>query len=261
MLLHEGRAYHFVHRSFQEYFAAVFIKELDDKKIQKLANFFDNRYDRAKSDCTLTMLYDMKPEMVENFIFAPFLEELFEQCKADGYWSFLDQMYSGFYYSHSDVSDSFHAGMDNTPNSDMYDLIREKFCVDYHTSFDDLPPCDNFVDEAYIVVTTQEEGEIFMPESDYHTLPTEDGDLLLIDYPPEQVRGRLVGDEPETIGHSYFVQVDELYDNRETYAELLSALDDDGFILKAEYIAAQKYLADIKRRQKEADDDFDDLFN
>jgi predicted AlkP superfamily phosphohydrolase/phosphomutase len=62
-------------------------------------------------------------------------------------------------------------------------------------------------------------------------------------------------------GHSYFVQINEVLDDREKYADLVAALDDDRFILKAEYHADQKYLEDIKLRQKEVDDDFDELFD
>ena len=125
----------------------------------------------------------------------------------------------------------------------------------------DLPAVPKLYRRNVLTVVTEEDGEITIPKSDYHTLPTDDGDLLLVESPTGEVRVRLIGYEPEVIGYSYFVQVAEVLDNREKYADLIAALDDDRFILKAEYNAVQQYLVNIKRRQKESDDDFDDLFD
>lgn len=253
MLLQEGRSYHFVHRSFQEYFSAVFIKEQDNKHLKKLGSFFENRYDGDKRDNTLAMLYDMKPSIVETFIFTPFLEELLEKCKGeDGYWCFLSQMYSGFYYN---------GGFENEPNSNLYGFIKEKFPIDYSIGFDGLPPCDDFIDETYIQVKTEEHGQITMPESDYHPWATDDGDLLIPDPYIHDKYCKVIGGTEETVGYSYFVQVDELLDGREQYDELMQALNDDRFVFKAEYLAARWYLDDMERRQRESDDDIDDLFS
>lgn len=127
--------------------------------------------------------------------------------------------------------------------------------------FDGLPPCEDFVDETYIQVETEEHGVITMPESDYHPWPTDDGDLLINDPYIHDRYCRVIGGTEETVGYSYFVQVAELLDGSEQYSELMRALDDDRFLFKAEYLAARQYLDDIKRRQRESDDDIDDLFS
>ncbi|NLC85028.1 MAG: hypothetical protein GX749_08135, partial [Ruminococcaceae bacterium] len=253
MLLQEGRTYHFVHRSFQEYFSAVFIKEQEGKHLLKLGGFFEKHYDGEKRDNTLAMLYDMKPGLVETFIFAPFLEDLFERCKGEhGYWCFLEQMYSGFYYN---------GGLENEPDSNLYGFIKEKFPINYSVGFDGLPPCEDFVDETIIQVESEEHGLITMPESDYHPYPTNDGDLIINDPYIHGKECRVIGDTKEIAGYVYFVQVAELLDGRERYSELMESLDNDRFIFKAEYLAARQYLDDIKRRQRETDDDIDDLFS
>ena len=42
------------------------------------------------SDKTFLMLYDMIPERVEEYIFLPYLEKLFDECGGeDGYWTYL----------------------------------------------------------------------------------------------------------------------------------------------------------------------------
>ena len=199
------------------------------------------------------MLYDMKPSLVETFIFTPFLEELLEKCTGeDGYWCFLAQIYSGFYYN---------GGLENEPDSKLYGFIKDKFPIEYSIGFDGLPPCEDFIDETYIQVETEEHGVITMPESDYHPVQNDEGDLLISDPYIHGKECRVIGGTEETVGYSYFVQVDELLDGREQYSELIGALDSNGFIFKAEYLAARQFLDDMKKRQRESDDDIDDLFS
>ena len=73
----EGEKYYFIHRSFQEYFAAVYFAYDYDDNLGQVGKFFDESGHRSRSDRTFDMLYDMIPEKVERFIFLPFLTELF----------------------------------------------------------------------------------------------------------------------------------------------------------------------------------------
>lgn len=72
MLQRDGTESAFVHRSFQEYFAAVFAQNLPS---QKLKNLLD-RYSLRFSDSVLPMLFDMSQGVVENDWVLPTLDEL-----------------------------------------------------------------------------------------------------------------------------------------------------------------------------------------
>ena len=90
LLYHESGKYHFTHRSFQEYFCALYFSHQKDKALEKIGELFEKRRTISFSDKTFHMLYDMIPEKVEEYIFLPYLKKLFDECGgADGYWIYL----------------------------------------------------------------------------------------------------------------------------------------------------------------------------
>ena len=76
MLVHEGLNYVFSHRSFQEYFAAVYTVQLDDIQQKEFIKKWltDENYRRNSS--FLNMLYDLQPARFVKNILRPSLEEL-----------------------------------------------------------------------------------------------------------------------------------------------------------------------------------------
>ncbi|MGO5053345.1 NACHT domain-containing protein [Lachnospiraceae bacterium LCP25S3_G4] len=76
MLFHEGLEYRFSHRSFQEYFAALYTTQLDDTQQKKFLKLWlqDNSY-RATSNY-LDMLYELQPLRFQKNIIIPAIREL-----------------------------------------------------------------------------------------------------------------------------------------------------------------------------------------
>lgn len=72
IMYREGEKYYFIHRSFQEYFAAVHFASSYDNKLKKVGDFFERMQHRSYTDRTFAMLYDMIPAKVERFIFCHF---------------------------------------------------------------------------------------------------------------------------------------------------------------------------------------------
>ena len=117
LLYYEGAQYHFIHRSFQEYFAACAFASLKDRELFEIANFIDKNHMGA--DNTLPMLYDMIPSKVEEYIFIPIIEQILYPDKKKlilrkkfldtlnihvtidvvRYWMFLKLMYRVIYYT------------------------------------------------------------------------------------------------------------------------------------------------------------------
>jgi predicted NACHT family NTPase len=97
LMREEGsNSYHFTHRSFQEYFCALFLSKLKDKDIQKLGGFFEKHGRRMRGEGTFRMLHDMATEKVEEFILLPFLSDLFEKCdREDKYFTFWRRCIQG----------------------------------------------------------------------------------------------------------------------------------------------------------------------
>ena len=76
VLYKEGITYSFTHRSFQEYFTAVFLKELSEVNLQKYSvQMIKKETTRACHDNVFNMLYDMMEEKFEKNILIPILNE------------------------------------------------------------------------------------------------------------------------------------------------------------------------------------------
>ena len=74
MLYDEGSSYRFVHRSFQEYFTAWFLKEQVDEDMQKIGlGIITKDFMKAVEDDTFPMLYAMARKKFEKNIFLPLL--------------------------------------------------------------------------------------------------------------------------------------------------------------------------------------------
>ena len=76
LLYLEGFSYAFTHRTFQEYFAAVYIDSLSDEQQQKAAGFLVKSRKDKLDDMAGEMLYDMNPDRFEKNILMPLLREV-----------------------------------------------------------------------------------------------------------------------------------------------------------------------------------------
>lgn len=102
IMYREGEKYYFIHRSFQEYFAALYFAFDYDENLKKVGYFFENTAKYSSTDSTFDMLYDMIPEKIERYIFLPYLEELLKECEGlsetEGYWKFCEKSYPHAFY-------------------------------------------------------------------------------------------------------------------------------------------------------------------
>lgn len=73
LVVREGVRYAFVHRSFQEYFTAVFVKDAPFDSRQQLLRLL---LDTTRQDSVLDLLYDMDPDLVHRELIAPRLRQL-----------------------------------------------------------------------------------------------------------------------------------------------------------------------------------------
>ena len=76
MLVKEGVDYRFSHRSFQEYFAAVYTCKLVDDVQSKLLLNWIQESDSVFHDSYFTMLFDLQSEKVNKIILCPILMEI-----------------------------------------------------------------------------------------------------------------------------------------------------------------------------------------
>ncbi len=95
LIYKEGFSYTFAHRSFQEYFTAVFLKELSDINLQKYGiQMIKREPERASQDNVFEMLYDMIEERFEKNILLPILSDYEDSITSDEdkYWFYFKEL-------------------------------------------------------------------------------------------------------------------------------------------------------------------------
>jgi hypothetical protein len=230
----EGGKYHFTHRSFQEYFCAVFFAAQKESFLERLGDFFENRHKRLRGDQTFSMLYDMIPDKVETCILIPFLQKLFDECdEGRGYWTFLEIMYPTIRYEKGEVNE----WSVNTPKSYLFGSIIGGMPHKYFYTCDDLPEDKALLVSAFCYAFEDGNCRSLVNrkdiEKDYSWMTT----------------------EPVIVGASYALEVEGIHNHRGC-EEMRDMLNNDKFIFKVEYNAARAYLERIKAAQKKDDDYF-----
>lgn len=246
LMFYESQKYHFTHRSFQEYFSALFFSRQKDKNLPKIGDFFDHRRVRNYSDKTFDMLYDMIPEKVEEYIFLPYLENLITTCaKEDGYKTFLETLYPTIYYDVGEVASS----VDNTPSSFLYDFIIRKANIEQSIGNDVFPSQDEFITDAY--VEYNENWKLSCEDEEFELINANELDSEYI---------REYG-MPDEVGWNLEFGIEEIYNDPEYYEEIIDVLEDSFFPLKQEYQAIQVYLIKLKKKQQATGTDLFDFLS
>jgi len=235
MYLESGK-YYFTHRSFQEYFSAVFLSKQKDSVISRLGAFFEKRERRMRGDQTFFMLNDLIPDKVDEFIFIPYLDDLFSKCdKGEGYWTFLEEMYPVFEYDKGETPIITH----NLPNSFLFTCLLSFLKPPDGTYYKlrDLPKYEEFIETTYYLLQVgSDEDEVDIVEEDR--------------IPSEYVNSH---GEPEVAGYHYSVELSMVLEDSEYYSDFVKMLDDENFVYKIQYRQARERLEQLKSKQKNSD--------
>lgn len=265
IMYREGEKYYFIHRSFQEYFAAVHFASGYDTKLNKVGNFFEKMQHRSYSDRTFDMLYDMIPEKIERFIFLPFLENLMQECNKNGeneaYWEFLENQYPALYFTEGETGDSYY----NDPQSFLYERIVNAMSLEAASDLDDYGwpsqihdlPTINWYYVPRLIVESDYEDAYLDPDAlseeqwDDTTLVSSDE----ISYKYTEIFG-----EPDSQGITIEIEIYELRKNPKKYEIMRRAMEHAEFPLMREYQNVVKYYEELKARTHK-EDETDDLFD
>lgn len=265
IMYHEGDKYYFIHRSFQEYFAAVYFAFGYDNKLKRFGEFFEKMQNRSYTDRTFDMLYDMIPAKVERFIFLPFLENLIEEYSKAGdkeeYWEFLEHMYPIIYYEEGETGES-HT---NEPQSFLYQSIVREKSLGVYSSLNEYKwpyeiyelPTRKWI-SAYAEFT---DNNAFIEYSDPNLINEnllEDNIIIGEEELPYQYTDFF--GKPDETGVSIEIEIYNIRKDPEEYEWLRELMESPDFPLFKEYNSVKKYYKELKAKiQKESKSD--SLFN
>ena len=248
IMFYESGKYHFIHRSFQEYFCALYFSKLMDNYLPAIGKFFEkDKRGKMRGDQTFEMLYDMIPDKMEKYIFTPFLQNLFDDCDAhEGYLSFLGIIYYYLVYFTGNVDFI----VDNEPASYTYNFIAKHAEFKECMSHLELPDEDDFLETRLVY-------QCF----DLNPGETEE-DRVWETVPENEVRDGYVEEygEPEESGREYSIDIDYLIQNKENYGFLIERLSAPSFPAKKEYEAARVYLQKLKEKHSQKESSLSELF-
>lgn len=262
----EGSKYYFIHRSFQEYFAAVHFASGYDEKLRRVGNFFEKMQHRSYTDRTFEMLYDMIPEKVERYIFLPFLENLIAECSqaesSEEYWNFLELQYPELYHEEGNTGESYF----NSAQSFLYKIIIREKELESETDMDDLTwprqlydlPRTNWV-MVYRAFMEAEAYERNPDPDDIRDTDIEETDI--VDQDEVYYRYSEYFGDPDVEGFTIKIDISELRKNPAKYIELREFMEGTDFPLVEEYSNVKQYYGKLKQRtlrEIESEDLFDD---
>lgn len=131
----DGLNYRFAHRSFQEYFARIFLKELSDDNLSKMSiGLIKKDSYRAIHDNVFDMLYDMCEERVEQNIFSPLLEEIESECEIEKYDFYYVKFEPIFEFDFFNSNKEIQLGIRSSSGDERVEFIR-KFAYKYVDEF------------------------------------------------------------------------------------------------------------------------------
>ena len=265
IMYREGEYYYFIHRSFQEYFAAVYFASEYDDKLGKVGGFFDKRKNRAYTDRTFDMLYDMIPEKIERFVFQPYLEDLITTCsknKDNEYWEFLELMYPYIVYAEGNTGEPFFIEAD----SFLYRcIVREKKLEETSALYGHTWPnqIHDFPKKVWVeAYTAFLEYGAYDEYKDPERIPDEILDsITIVDEDALPYKYTDYFGYPEQEGISIEIDIYELRKNPHRYSDLIHHMEQPEFPLFREYQKVKNYYQQLKKRtllEMESDDIFDD---
>lgn len=264
IMYREGSTYYFIHRSFQEYFAAVHFSSEYDAKLTIIGNFFEGMKNRNYTDKTFDMMYDMIPDKVERFIFLPFLDNLltgYSQKNEDEYWAFLEDQYPYLNYEEGEIGDSYLL----SPQSFLYKTITRFKNMDYAFDIDSVEwpsqiydlPTQNWV-RVYSKFTEDDAFIKYPDPADINESVLDDTMLIPEELLPYQY-DRYFG-SPESTGLMIEIEIYELRRYSYKYREIRKYMESPEFPLMREYLEVREYYKKLKEKT-EKENASDELFD
>lgn len=291
LLLQEGERYHFIHRSFQEYFCAINIKNgfekvsTDRKESMStgLISFFEGPRDN-QSESVLEMLYDMVPEKVEEYVIIPKLEQILGTDDLNsnvGYWNVLERTFSRLKcwyeyheYREYDFEDEeidgwyydFALGIDGFLYSKVLQFILFSLLrLGEEDGLDDTYYDNNEIMDKVPCIVEEIERVINEEMDSCKTIVDPDSDYTVIQYSAfiELIKSQKLDEykyNRKSGEHEFWLWLEVIRDYKEDFPALRAVIESKDFGLRKVCFTIQNYLSDLKSKQRVIDEEWAEDF-
>lgn len=135
LMYKEGDFYCFIHRTIQEYYAALSFSHLQDNQFSALLDFYGRESSAPFQDNSFYILYELVPDRVEQLILLPFWERIMNTEK-DPYLEFIENTYDCIWCDNN----IFFSAEESKVGLYVNKIIYEKYSF---KNFDDETPSEN----------------------------------------------------------------------------------------------------------------------
>ena len=239
LVYQDGNEYRFIHRSFQEYFAAYYFTTLMDDEYKDVYEMLKALDSKIISDETISMLCGLDKKRFERYVVLPLLEEIFAcQNDEEDYREFLRTYYGEIEYVTGQLD---WMNLDNGIKSALYKFVTDFYRIKERISGSDFEDDENWADqsEKYYTVIDYRSNIV----GDEETI--DQGELYkYMDSNGEPKEGVSIEEE------GYFCTIDlaQAVADTEKNDALWKLVFDDFFSLKREFNAAKELMGNLQQK-------------
>ena len=250
LMYKDGQTYEFVHRSFQEYFAAVYYLELLRTDPDTVREILANLDAKMGKDETLSMMYGMGESAMEKYIILPYLEKMFKSGNdEEDYKAYLCDYYAGIEYVTGDLDEDMCTNDDQ--KSALYAFIRSQYEIDYGYLSGAFERDESFADDSV---------EYFWIEETWFDSEANIGNMRLvtrneIPYSLLTAKGYDTPyDAEEDYDHGNLCEIDieKAINNKENNEAVYDIIMSDSFPLKEQFFKFKKVYVKLKDKYENA---------